>query len=151
MVVPVFKLLTLALKQISKPVSKNLYVFAQDHPRLSKGCIVLGRGYHRFSAYLQGRRVVGPVCDDVALSMGSEAAVELSAYLVAAVMLVWEFQWSADKEQRKKEAQEARFQALQDQLERLNALNAELLITLRHVKDQRTVAPTAKQTIALAR
>lgn len=44
-------------------------------PRLSKGCIVLGRGYHRFSAYLQGRRVVGPVCDDVALSMGSEAAV----------------------------------------------------------------------------
>lgn len=37
--------------------------------------------------------------------------MELSAYLVAAVMLVWEFQWSADKEQRKKEAQEARFRA----------------------------------------
>ena len=33
MVVPVFKLFTLALKQVIKPVSKNLYVFAQDHPR----------------------------------------------------------------------------------------------------------------------
>lgn len=32
MVVPVFKLFTLALKSLSKPVSKNLYLFAVHAP-----------------------------------------------------------------------------------------------------------------------
>jgi|EP00669_Euglena_mutabilis_P001567 hypothetical protein len=146
MVVPVFKLFTLALKSLSKPVSKNLYLFAKDHPRFSRGCIALGRGYHRFSARLQGRRVVGPVCDDVALTMGSEAAVELSAYLVAAAMLTVEFTWSSAKEQAKREKQEARFDDLRGQLEKLNALNADLLVTLRGLKAQRHPLPPAAPT-----
>ena len=72
---PVFKLLTLAAKQASKPISKNLYLYAKDHPRLKDGCVALGRRYHRFTAALQGRRGIGCISDEVALTMGSEAAV----------------------------------------------------------------------------
>ena len=56
---------------------------------------------------------------------------------MGALFLIYEYQSSSEKEEQKKAALEARFEALRSEIEKLNDMNQELLSTLKGIKAAR--------------
>ncbi|KAL1225746.1 hypothetical protein V5N11_028150 [Cardamine amara subsp. amara] len=127
MVLPFFKLGTLALRTICKPIANRLKKEAGVNPRFRQFIINIAQANHRFTTKLQ-RRASGRITDAVIRPLNEERAVqaaadlvgEFFAFTVAGGVLVYEVQRNARGEARKEEKRQlelAKCRRRQDKME----------------------------------
>lgn len=126
MILPVFKLGTLALKSFCKPIGNRIKKEAGYHPRFRSLIINIAQANHRLSTKLQ-RRVYGhatdvairPLNEDKAVQAAADLLGELFVFSVAGVAVIFEVQRSSRSEARKEEARRQELQALKQRDEEL--------------------------------
>ncbi|KAL0306836.1 UNVERIFIED_CONTAM: hypothetical protein Sradi_6100900 [Sesamum radiatum] len=110
MILPVFKLGTLALKTLCKPIGNRIKKEAGFNPRFRQSIINIAQANHRLTTTLQ-RRIYGHATDVAIRPLNEEKAVqaaadllgELFVFTVAGVAVVFEVQRSSRSEARKEE------------------------------------------------
>lgn len=126
MILPVFKLGTLALKSFCKPIGNRIKKEAGYHPRFRNFIINIAQANHRLSTKLQ-RRVYGhatdvairPLNEDKAVQAAADLLGELFVFSVAGVAVIFEVQRSSRSEARKEEARRQELEALKQRDEEL--------------------------------
>ncbi|KAK0589804.1 hypothetical protein LWI29_018683 [Acer saccharum] len=119
MILPLFKLGTLALKTICKPFANRLKKEAGLHPRFRQLIINIAQSNHRFTTNMQ-RRLYGHATDVAVRPLDEEKAVqaaadllgELFVFSVAGVAVVFEVQRSSRAEARKEEQRRKELEAM---------------------------------------
>ncbi|KAL8461164.1 hypothetical protein ACS0TY_031786 [Phlomoides rotata] len=119
MVLPVFKLGTLALKTLCKPIGNRIKKEAGLHPRFRQSIINIAQANHRFTTTLQ-RRIYGRATDVAIRPLNEEKAVqaaadllgELFVFAVAGGAVVFEVQRSSKSEARKEELRKQELESL---------------------------------------
>eukprot|EP01138_Halocafeteria_seosinensis_P006619 gb/GECG01006767.1/.p1 GENE.gb/GECG01006767.1/~~gb/GECG01006767.1/.p1 ORF type:complete len:244 (+),score=39.80 gb/GECG01006767.1/:1-732(+) len=137
---PLFKLGSLLVKTVAKPVAKQIKEYAQEHPRFRGLCIRLGRAIHYTTTHLevnlrQGRIIkLKELPETKAISTGADFLGESFVFSVGAVMVFVEY-----RRQRKEKAVEAEEKARKAETEhkiismRFEAIEQELHQLARHV------------------
>ncbi|TMW94270.1 hypothetical protein EJD97_010501 [Solanum chilense] len=119
MILPVFKLGTLALKSFCKPIGNRIKKEAGYHPRFRNFIINIAQANHRLSTKLQ-RRIYGhatdvairPLNEDKAVQAAADLLGELFVFSVAGVAVIFEVQRSSRSEARKEEVRRKELEAL---------------------------------------
>jgi len=103
MVVPLVKFLSLAVKQVSKPISVRIVSFARNHHTFNRYIINTGQWYHNSSQRLMGRRKkdIKLLDEKVALKEGTSLLVETIVFLIAGSIVLFEYSKSGNKEKDK--------------------------------------------------
>lgn len=81
MILPVFKLGTLALKSFCKPIGNRIKKEAGYHPRFRNFIINIAQANHRLSTKLQ-RRIYGHATDVAIRPLNEDKAVQAAADLL---------------------------------------------------------------------
>uniref|UniRef100_M1AJT7 Optic atrophy 3 protein n=1 Tax=Solanum tuberosum TaxID=4113 RepID=M1AJT7_SOLTU len=110
MILPVFKLGTLALKSFCKPIGNRIKKEAGYHPRFRNFIISIAQANHRLSTKLQ-RRIYGhatdvairPLNEDKAVQAAADLLGELFVFSVAGAAVIFEVQRNSRSEARKEE------------------------------------------------
>ncbi|KAH6780642.1 Optic atrophy 3 protein [Perilla frutescens var. hirtella] len=126
MILPVFKLGTLALKTLCKPIGNRIKKEAGKHPRFRQSIINIAQANHRFTTTVQ-RRIYGHATDVAIRPLNEEKAVQAAAdllgeffvFTVAGVALVFEVQRSSRSEARKEEMRKQELEAMRQRDEEL--------------------------------
>lgn len=126
MILPVFKLGTLALKTLCKPIGNRIKKEAGLHPRFRQSIINIAQANHRFTTTLQ-RRIYGHATDVAIHPLNEEKAVQAAAdllgeffvFTVAGVALVFEVQRSSRSEARKEEMRKQELEMMRQKDEEL--------------------------------
>jgi len=134
MILPLFKLGTLALKTLSKPIASRLKTQAAHHPRFRSLIINLAQTNHKFSTQLQ-RRIYGHATNVAIRPLDEEKAVQAFTDLLGEVggaAVIFEVQRSSRSEARKEEARKQEFEALR---QREDDLARELVLLKQRVDE----------------
>ncbi|KAL2245698.1 optic atrophy 3 protein homolog [Sesamum indicum] len=126
MILPVFKLGTLALKTLCKPIGNRIKKGAGLHPRFRQSIINIAQANHRLTTTLQ-RRIYGHATDVAIRPLNEEKAVqaaadllgELFVFTVAGVAVVFEVQRSSRSEARKEELRKQELEVMRQRDEEL--------------------------------
>ncbi|KAL0362415.1 UNVERIFIED_CONTAM: hypothetical protein Scaly_1196700 [Sesamum calycinum] len=126
MILPVFKLGTLALKTLCKPIGNRIKKEAGFNPRFRQSIINIAQANHRLTTTLQ-RRIYGHATDVAIRPLNEEKAVqaaadllgELFVFTVAGVAVVFEVQRSSRSEARKEELRKQELEAMRQRDEEL--------------------------------
>ncbi|XP_058958446.2 optic atrophy 3 protein homolog [Pocillopora verrucosa] len=146
---PLFKLASLAVKQISKPIANSLKTTAKQSDFFRKYvCIWPGQGYHWLETKvkmklmgLAGPEKVPPLSEQKAVDVGAELLGESLVFGVAAALLFLEYRRGQKKEEAKEQKQNEKLFELHSQLKELellvetNAAQVRELTRLVHSKD----------------
>ncbi|XP_071478502.1 putative OPA3-like protein CG13603 [Diadema setosum] len=105
---PLIKLGTLAVKQISKPISKSIRAMAKGSPFMRRYiCMPPAQFYHWMDVNLKMRILglgkateVKPLSEEAAVELGSEIIGESFIFSVAVGTLVFEYWRSSKKEEQ---------------------------------------------------
>ncbi|XP_049414297.1 uncharacterized protein LOC125877037 [Solanum stenotomum] len=127
MILPVFKLGTLALKSFCKPIGNRIKKEAGYHPRFRNFIINIAQANHRLSTKLQ-RRIYGhatdvairPLNEDKAVQAAADLLGELFVFSVAGVAVIFEVQRSSRSEARKEEVRRKELEALKQRDDELS-------------------------------
>ncbi|KAK4398088.1 hypothetical protein Sango_1284300 [Sesamum angolense] len=126
MILPVFKLGTLALKTLCKPIGNRIKKEAGFNPRFRQSIINIAQANHRLTTTLQ-RRIYGHATDVAIRPLNEEKAVqaaadllgELFVFTVAGVAVVFEVQRSSRSEARKEELRKQELEVMRQRDEEL--------------------------------
>ncbi|KAM2359063.1 hypothetical protein TB2_007590 [Malus domestica] len=117
--VPLFKLGTLAVRTISKPIANRLKAEAGLHPRFREYIIGLAQANYRFTTNLQRRLygratdvVIRPLDEAKAVGAAAEFLGELVIFSVAGLAVLYEVNRSARSEARKEEQRKQEIEGL---------------------------------------
>ncbi|KAM7425234.1 Optic atrophy 3 protein [Porites harrisoni] len=124
---PLFKLVSLAVKQISKPVANSLKSAAKQNEFFRRYvCVWPGQGYHWFETRvrmklmgLSGPDKVQPLSEQVAVDVGAELLGESLIFGIATLTLYFEYRRGQNKEAKKEEEQNRKLTDLQNQIKEL--------------------------------
>ncbi|KAJ8568020.1 hypothetical protein K7X08_020742 [Anisodus acutangulus] len=127
MILPVFKLGTLALKAFCKPIGNRIKKEAGFHPKFRQSIINIAQANHRLSTKLQ-RRIYGHVTDvairplneDKAVQAAADLLGELFVFSVAGVAVIFEVQRSSRSEARKEAVRKQELEAMKQRDEELS-------------------------------
>ncbi|CAI9088734.1 OLC1v1023155C1 [Oldenlandia corymbosa var. corymbosa] len=128
-VLPVFKLATLLLRTMSKPIASRLKKDAGLHPKFRDFIINAAQANHRFSTTLQ-RRLYGVTRFDLPIpKLNEEKAVqaaadmlgELFVFTVAGLAIIFEVQRNSRSEARKEEKRRQELEVLNQKNQALSA------------------------------
>ncbi|KAF3677816.1 putative GTP-binding protein TypA/BipA -like protein [Capsicum annuum] len=127
MILPVFKLGTLALKSFCKPIGNRIKKEAGYHPRFRTFIINIAQANHRLTTKLQ-RRIYGhatdvairPLNEDKAVQAAADLLGELFVFSVAGAAVIFEVQRSSRSEARKEEVRRQELEAMKQRDEELN-------------------------------
>ncbi|KAK6785156.1 hypothetical protein RDI58_018611 [Solanum bulbocastanum] len=127
MILPVFKLGTLALKSFCKPIGNRIKKEAGYHPRFRNFIINIAQANHRLSTKLQ-RRIYGhatdvairPLNEDKAVQAAADLLGELFVFSVAGAAVIFEVQRSSRSEARKEEVRRKELEALKQRDDELS-------------------------------
>jgi len=125
MVLPLIKVASLVIKSASKPFAKQIKKTAANNPRFQSVVVLCARTWHsaegRMSIFV-GDRIGAPKQLNVqaAVDLGSELASEGFLLAIAVALLFLENKRSSNKDKKKEEQLQARFNALEDTLEKQN-------------------------------
>ncbi|KAL3364100.1 hypothetical protein AABB24_013048 [Solanum stoloniferum] len=127
MILPVFKLGTLALKSFCKPIGSRIKKEAGYHPRFRNFIINIAQANHRLSTKLQ-RRIYGhatdvairPLNEDKAVQAAADLLGELFVFSVAGVAVIFEVQRNSRSEARKEEVRRKELEALKQRDDELS-------------------------------
>lgn len=146
---PLFKLASLAIKQISKPIANSLKTTAKQSDFFKKYvCVWPGQGYHWLETNvkmrimgLSGPDKVQPLSEQAAIDVGAELLGETLVFGVAATLMYLEYSRGKKKEEMKEQEQNQKLFELQRQVKELellvdtNAAQVRELTRLVHSKD----------------
>ncbi|XP_068683415.1 optic atrophy 3 protein homolog [Montipora foliosa] len=124
---PLFKLVSLAVKQVSKPVVNSLKTAAKQSDFFRKYiCTWPGQGYHWLETKvkmqlmgLSGPEKVQPLSEQKAVDVGAELLGESLVFGIATVMLFFEYRRGQKKEEKKEDLQNQKLIDLQNQVKEL--------------------------------
>ncbi|XP_049353175.1 uncharacterized protein LOC125817657 [Solanum verrucosum] len=127
MILPVFKLGTLALKSFCKPIGNRIKKEAGYHPRFRNFIINIAQANHRLSTKLQ-RRIYGhatdvairPLNEDKAVQAAADLLGELFVFSVAGAAVIFEVQRNSRSEARKEEVRRKELEALKQRDDELS-------------------------------
>ncbi|KAA3676377.1 uncharacterized protein DEA37_0008838 [Paragonimus westermani] len=127
---PVFKLGTLALKQISKPIVNFLKQKAKSNEYFRRfACLPPAQLYHLWDTRLKLRllglskpKEVPKLSEDAAADLGAEMLGEFLMFLFGAGILFYEYRRQARKESSKEDNLQKNFDDLNNQLNELSVL-----------------------------
>ncbi|KAH0653728.1 optic atrophy 3 protein homolog [Solanum tuberosum] len=127
MILPVFKLGTLALKSFCKPIGNRIKKEAGYHPRFRNFIISIAQANHRLSTKLQ-RRIYGhatdvairPLNEDKAVQAAADLLGELFVFSVAGAAVIFEVQRNSRSEARKEEVRRKELEALKQRDDELS-------------------------------
>lgn len=111
MVLPLFKLGSLAIRTLSKPIANRLKVAAGHHPKFRQHIINFAQANHRLTTTMQ-RKIYGRATNVEIRPLNEERAVQAAADLigeaflfsVAGAAIIFEVQRNARSEAKKEEA-----------------------------------------------
>eukprot|EP00993_Chasmostoma_nieuportense_P005903 NODE_6519_length_527_cov_25.832500_g6354_i0.p1 GENE.NODE_6519_length_527_cov_25.832500_g6354_i0~~NODE_6519_length_527_cov_25.832500_g6354_i0.p1 ORF type:complete len:168 (-),score=32.98 NODE_6519_length_527_cov_25.832500_g6354_i0:23-475(-) len=118
MAILMFKFVALAIRQITKPVSRLMFTHAANHPHIRGMYVIVGQRYHFWMARLQGQAKPLSLSEQTAIQVGTETLVEVTVFLVAAAIIGFDSRRSSIKEKHKQAQLESRLQGLEEALER---------------------------------
>ncbi|KAI3966121.1 hypothetical protein MKW92_031208 [Papaver armeniacum] len=126
MSLPLFKLGTLVLKTVCKPIATRLKVEAGKHPRFRQLIINFAQTNHRLTTTVQ-RRIYGHATDVAIPPLNEENAVkdaadllgEIFVFSVAGAALMFEVHRSSKSEARKEELRMEELEAIKQKKEHL--------------------------------
>ncbi|KAI3925584.1 hypothetical protein MKW98_001438 [Papaver atlanticum] len=126
MSLPFFKLGTLVLKTVCKPIATRLKVEAGKHPRFRQLIVDFAQTNHRLTTTVQ-RRIYGHATDVAIQPLNEENAVkdaadllgEMFVFSVAGAALIFEVHRSAKSEARKEELRTQELEAIEQKEEHL--------------------------------
>ncbi|KAI3842061.1 hypothetical protein MKX03_028541 [Papaver bracteatum] len=126
MSLPFFKLGTLVLKTVCKPIATRLKVEAGKHPRFRQLIVDFAQTNHRITTTVQ-RRIYGHATDVAIQPLNEENAVkdaadllgEMFVFSVAGAALIFEVHRSAKSEARKEELRTHELEAIKQKEEHL--------------------------------
>ncbi|XP_059291213.1 uncharacterized protein LOC132044725 [Lycium ferocissimum] len=130
MALPIFKLGTLALKTLSKPIASRLKQQAGLHPKFRNFIVSIAQANHRVTTTMQ-RKLYGhatnveirPLDEEKAVQAAVDLLGEAFVFSVAVAALFFEYQRSSRSEAKK---EELRKQELEQMRERDEALSREM-------------------------
>ncbi|CAI9754904.1 unnamed protein product [Fraxinus pennsylvanica] len=133
MILPVFKLGTLALKTLCKPIGKRIKKEAGLNPKFRQSIINIAQANHRFTTTLQ-RQIYGhatnvairPLNEEKAVQAAADLLGELFVFSVAGTAVIFEVQSRSRAEARKEELRRKELEAMKQRDEDL-AREVELL------------------------
>lgn len=117
----VFKVVTLTLKTVSKPLASRFEQYVMGHPTLRGKVINLAQWIHALEVRIDrgaqgktGRVFVGDMSEEKSIQLASKVASESFVYSTALVLLVLEMQRKdkEDKEKKKKVNEEKEHNAM---------------------------------------
>lgn len=134
---PLVKLGYLLIRTIAKPVSGAIKNYAKDHPKFKEMCMSVAQRYHKSevrlrrglivqkkrttnneAALVQMEPEIKPLDPAKAIETGANFIGESIVFVVAGVLLVADQLSSRAKEQARRDAVEARFKELEEELEK---------------------------------
>ncbi|XP_001633338.3 optic atrophy 3 protein homolog [Nematostella vectensis] len=121
---PLFKLMTLGVKQVSKPIANAIKSGAKQSPFFRKYvCVLPGQGFHWLETTVKmkllghvGPSHIKPLNEQVAVELTAEMLGEGFIFGVGVATLLFEYRRSAKKEDQKEAAQNSKILALQTQV-----------------------------------
>ncbi|XP_074269887.1 uncharacterized protein LOC141592898 [Silene latifolia] len=127
MVLPLFKLGTLALRTLSKPIANRLKKQAGIHPKFRGFIVGLAQANHRFTTTLQrriydraGDVAIRPLNEEKAVQVAADLIGELFLFLVAGAVVIFEVQRNSKSEAKKEEKRKQELEALKQRDEALS-------------------------------
>ncbi|KAK1382215.1 optic atrophy 3 protein-like [Heracleum sosnowskyi] len=119
MVLPLFKLGSLALRTLSKPIASRLKVTAGHHPKFRQHIINFAQANHRLTTTMQ-RKIYGRATNVEIRPLNEERAVQAAADLigeaflfsVAGAAIIFEVQRNARSEAKKEDARKQEIEQL---------------------------------------
>ena len=118
-----FKIFSLAMKQLAKPLVASFRSFATTNKTFKKGCINIGQLMHRLSSTtdqigkgrlnLPGSPQILPLSEERALENGASMLSELVLFSIAGGLVYWENARSAKSSENKQTKQEERLGELE--------------------------------------
>lgn len=139
MILPLFKLGTLAIKTLSKPIASRIKAQAAHHPRFRTLIVNFAQTNHKFSTQLQ-RRIYGhatnvairPLDEEKAVQAATDLLGEVFIFSVGGAAVIFEVQRSSRSEARKEEARKQELEALR---QREDELARELVLLKQRVNE----------------
>ncbi|KAJ8725985.1 hypothetical protein PYW07_000683 [Mythimna separata] len=124
---PLFRLGTLLARQLSKPIADRIKQFALDHPWFRRAvCARTGRAFHTvqlrlrlWTLALRQPRALPPLSEQAALSAGADILGEIAVFGLGGLIVVYEVNRQADKQEDKVLEEESRRVAVLLSLEEL--------------------------------
>lgn len=121
MVALIFKVFTLTLKTVSKPLASRFEQYVMGHPKLRSKVINIAQWIHTLEVSIDrgaqgktGRVFVGDMSEEKSIQLASKVASESFVYGTALILLVLEMQRKdeEDKEKKKKANEEKEHNAM---------------------------------------
>ncbi|GIX65895.1 OPA3-like protein, putative [Babesia caballi] len=126
--IPVFKLVAVFVKQVSKPLASCLKKRASSNARFRKFCISIGNRSYAFDRYItrrfynqeQGEPDSTPwISPEKSVVIGTELFGEVIVFAVATLLVISEYARGVRKEAKKEAKLQGRLNALEEQHESL--------------------------------
>ncbi len=132
--IPFLKLGSLLVKQITKPLTSRLRVEASRRPQFAKICTATGQHFNyvmsRVTVFANGYKFIGvkPLTEEEALKTGVELISETIVFLIAAGIVVFEYDRSERKNALKAEKAAIKERIEKEILEsRLSKIESEII------------------------
>ncbi len=122
-----FKLFSLAMKTMSKPLVSSFKSYATSNNMFKRACISTGQFMHRLEKGFAGRTRLGlpgapkilPLSEERALETGASMLSEFILFSIAGGLLVWENRRNAKSSENKQTTQDKRVADLESKLNEL--------------------------------
>eukprot|EP00924_Labyrinthula_sp_SR-Ha-C_P008295 snap_masked-scaffold_11-processed-gene-8.16-mRNA-1 protein AED:1.00 eAED:1.00 QI:0/-1/0/0/-1/1/1/0/156 len=123
MSIPLFKMGTLLIKTISKPLATNLKSQAKQHPKFRKVCVTTGQFMNRIQTEINVRSLghkvkkIKPLNEEIAINKGADLFGDVFIYTVSALTIIWEVNRRSNETKEKAEKALKEKQRLDDERE----------------------------------
>ena len=125
-----FKLGTLVVRTLAKPIAETIKSQAKEHAKFRKVCVGVAQGVHRLDVGMRlsllrtegSKREVRPLNESKAIDSGAKLISEAFLFGVAGGLIVFESWRSRRKENARREGVADAIEALQSEVEELRSL-----------------------------
>ncbi|CAL5220942.1 g3043 [Coccomyxa viridis] len=139
----VFKVFTLTIRTIAKPLSKRVEAYVLDHPTLRAPVVNLAQVLHRFEVRVNrgaegksGKVFVGDLSEENALELAGKVISESFLWLTASAVIFWEYERQKGKDTAKAAKEKAFQEANDEDKRRLERRELEMSEELRDLKER---------------
>ncbi|XP_052105932.1 uncharacterized protein LOC127738649 [Mytilus californianus] len=121
MVLPIVKLVTLLIRQFTRPIVHRLSVLSKRNQTFRSIIVPVAQRYHSMDCIVQSKLLgVGEreksLSEDEAFAVGTKLLGETLAYAISASFLLYEYNRSLKREQHKEEKRKDEIETLQSQI-----------------------------------
>ncbi|XP_031561009.1 optic atrophy 3 protein homolog [Actinia tenebrosa] len=127
---PLFKLMSLAAKQLSKPIANAIKSGAKQSPVFrTYVCVIPGQGFHWLETTVKMRLMghigpskIKPLNEEVAVNLAAELLGEGFLFAVGVGTLLFEYRRGIKKDERKEDEQNRHLAELEDKMSEIGLL-----------------------------